>query len=288
MSIEKRVALLTTDGQTLFPYKKKQASTGRYGFAASTPEHGSDRKGAGYYTEDVDEIVRGLLFKGWGVRAKSESNNGVVREGSYKLGERAIRGYWLAPELRHLAVGAAIPPATDHPALPTHSSASENRPDLEAIETKSVEDYLAAFERVLPSATRQQKAMLIGHASAPNASLSMSEIARLAGYATYSTANIQYGRFARSVADALGLPAQRYWTNVLGTDGPRDEEGHFQWQRRSKVISALVGRSWCSHRRYRRNGTDRVPCNPVERLDGYRAVGCPQRFPSQRVSGSFV
>ena len=82
MSIEKRVALLTTDGQTLFPYKKKQASTGRYGFAASTPEHGSDRKGGGYYTEDIDEIVRGSgkVVPSQQVQVVQSMDGGVVQE----------------------------------------------------------------------------------------------------------------------------------------------------------------------------------------------------------------
>lgn len=48
MMVDKRFALLTDDGQRLYPYKKSQRSTNRYGFALTAPGE-ADRHGGGYF-----------------------------------------------------------------------------------------------------------------------------------------------------------------------------------------------------------------------------------------------
>lgn len=84
MMVDKRFALLTDDGQRLYPYKKSQRSTNRYGFALTAPGE-ADRHGGGYYTDSIEEVVKRLVFDGWSVRAKTVDAAGNQSHGTYKL-----------------------------------------------------------------------------------------------------------------------------------------------------------------------------------------------------------
>ncbi|MCV2359945.1 HNH endonuclease [Paucibacter sp. TC2R-5] len=109
MTIDKRFALLADNGDILFPYIKQDRS-GREGFALSAPGL-RDAKGQGVYTTDLKEVVRRLVFDGWKVRAKSESQPGEKsRDGSYGLAMRVIPAYWLEPALHDWVNGAEMQP----------------------------------------------------------------------------------------------------------------------------------------------------------------------------------
>lgn len=108
-NIDKRFALIAYNKEILFPYMKKQKSTGRYGFALTAPGE-QDRKGKGHYTLDMAEVIKNLVFNGWSARVKTISREGKQREGSLGIGKHSIVGYWISDELKHLVKDAKVKP----------------------------------------------------------------------------------------------------------------------------------------------------------------------------------
>ena len=95
--------------------------------------------------------------------------------------------------------------------------------------------------------------MLKAHAAAPERQLTATEIARAAGYADYSAANMHYGKLARRVAEHLELtvPAREdgtpVWTCALAAEGtPNLEAGapEFVWRMHEEVAAALEQMNW--------------------------------------------
>lgn len=113
--IDRRFALIANDGDVLYPVKKRQLSTGRFGFALSKPGEG-DRSGGGTYTLDIEDVVRHVILRGGLVRVTTAGKPGGERTGSLGVGKRAIRAYWLSPELRYLVSGEELQPANRLPA----------------------------------------------------------------------------------------------------------------------------------------------------------------------------
>ena len=74
-----RFALIADNNEALYPYKKAQLKTGRYGFALSAPGD-RDAHGGGAYTDDLKEVVARVVFDGWKVRATTihRSNNSAM------------------------------------------------------------------------------------------------------------------------------------------------------------------------------------------------------------------
>jgi hypothetical protein len=107
--VDKRFALIARDGDVLFPYKKAQVATKRFGFALSKPGD-LDRHGGGHYTDDLADVIQRVVFDGWRVRATTIDKAGRQRHGSLGLGKTAIGDYWVAPEFRGLVANAPIPP----------------------------------------------------------------------------------------------------------------------------------------------------------------------------------
>lgn len=231
MTIDERFALITDAGSVLYPYKKLQRETGRYGFAATTPDAGRDRFGGGHYTEDLEEVIRGVLFEGWRVRVKTAPECHPKKEGSYGLWKRSIQRYWLAPELAHLANGAARPPESRLPAVSVETF------DFGLL---TEADYIRALEIIEPQMSASQRLMLTGHARASNETLTMAQIAKLAGYEKDDAANLQYGALAKHFLEVLGGTPQRYTMEVIAFAGPRSELGHFQWTLRPALRDALL------------------------------------------------
>lgn len=122
-TVDKRFALIVNDGEIRFPYKTGQKSTGRYGFAL-TARGERNRNGLGTYTNDIEEVVRHLVFDGWKVRATTIDKVKKQNSGSTGVGLRGAAGYWIADELRHLVAGAKIAPSL----LPGSSTSSGNDP----------------------------------------------------------------------------------------------------------------------------------------------------------------
>jgi hypothetical protein len=88
--------------------------------------------------------------------------------------------------------------------------------------------------------------MLKANYYAPDRCISASQLAKAAGYPSYSTGNQQYGAFAHRFADLLGYEPENKvsdetrWTYTLCTAHPgRSEEGHFQWILRPEIALAM-------------------------------------------------
>lgn len=98
-------ALVTNDGDTCYPYKKRELASGRYGYAISPPGK-RDRDGGADYVEDIETVIRKVVFEGYGVRSKSNQRPG----NTLRLKGTAVRGYKIATSLRHLVHGAEVEP----------------------------------------------------------------------------------------------------------------------------------------------------------------------------------
>lgn len=100
--------------------------------------------------------------------------------------------------------------------------------------------YRRAFLQIEPLIGERQLNMLLGHAMAPGATLSMRGIASLGQYDSYVAANLQYGRLGRLFADALGLQGLPNQTMAMADGAPSgDQRGHFTWTLRAPLVQAL-------------------------------------------------
>lgn len=107
--IEERFALIADNGDRLHPYKKSQVSTGRYGFALTSPGE-QDRHGGGTYVDDIETVVKRMVFDGWSARVTTTNKKGRQREGTLGIGKRSIVGYELDEELEPLIRSASTQP----------------------------------------------------------------------------------------------------------------------------------------------------------------------------------
>lgn len=108
-SVDKRFALIADNNEALYPYKKAQLKTGRYGFALSAPGD-RDAHGGGVYTDDLVEVVKRVVFDGWKVRGTTIHRNDKQRDGAFKLHGKAIVGYWISDDLEHVVEAAPTRP----------------------------------------------------------------------------------------------------------------------------------------------------------------------------------
>ncbi|MDP3190645.1 HNH endonuclease [Rhodoferax sp.] len=111
-TVDKRFALLAKNGAAHYPYKKSQKATGRFGFALSAPGM-RDAMGSGTYTENIDEVIKKVVFEGWKVRVKEPGKIGRSA-GIEKLN---FPRYWISDELKDLVAGAKMAPSL-MPGLP--------------------------------------------------------------------------------------------------------------------------------------------------------------------------
>mgnify|MGYP003629419514 CR=1 FL=1 len=107
--VDTRFALIADNGDRLYPYKKDQKSTNRYGFALTAPGE-QDRKGGGTYTKDISLVVKKLVLENWSARVKTLDKIGKQREGTLGICKKAIVGYELDVSLKHLIRSALVQP----------------------------------------------------------------------------------------------------------------------------------------------------------------------------------
>jgi hypothetical protein len=130
-----RFSLIADNGDILYPYKKTQEVTKRYGFAL-TKVGEQDRKGGGTYTDDISEVIKKVVFDGWSVRVKSyPKSGGKAREGTLGFGKRSIVNYEIADELRYIVANA---PKSPKNALSDNIEVHAN--DSSSIETEISDD----------------------------------------------------------------------------------------------------------------------------------------------------
>ena len=104
-TVDKRFVLVADNGDRLYPYKKAQKSTGRYGFALTKPGE-QDRHGQGTYTDSVDEVIQRVVNDGWSVRVKTTNKPDRQREGTLGINKRSVHGYEVDEEFEHLVQAA--------------------------------------------------------------------------------------------------------------------------------------------------------------------------------------
>ncbi len=111
---------------------------------------------------------------------------------------------------------------------------------------KTQADYAAVLRIIEPKLTAAQRAMLLGHAQAPDHALDMQSIAELGGYASFRNANAQYGRLGRWVADQFGISGLVNQTSALAEGHEDGPDGEFQWVLREPLVAALEQLGWIS------------------------------------------
>ncbi|QJD57613.1 hypothetical protein HG264_01160 [Pseudomonas sp. gcc21] len=108
----------------------------------------------------------------------------------------------------------------------------------------SAKRYAMALRQIENEMSHAQRAMLIGHASAPEQTLCMREIAQLGGYETYNTGNLKYGELAHELADALGITSLDYWVHCLATFYGAPGKPETQATMHPELYEALVQIGW--------------------------------------------
>lgn len=108
-AVDKRFVLVADNGDRLYPYKKAQKSTGRYGFALTKPGE-QDRHGQGTYTDSIGEVIQRVVNDGWSVRVKTTNKPSRQRKGTLGINKRSVHGYEVDEEFEHLVQEAVKKP----------------------------------------------------------------------------------------------------------------------------------------------------------------------------------
>lgn len=142
-NIDNRFVLIASDGDRLYPYKKLQKETNRFGFALTAPGE-QDRHGGGTYTEDINLVVKKLVFENWSVRVTTIDKEGKQREGTLGIGKKSIVGYELDSSLQHLINGAHIRPQNIIGTIPIQNKSPisiDNTVILDEEKESAVDEY---------------------------------------------------------------------------------------------------------------------------------------------------
>jgi hypothetical protein len=112
----------------------------------------------------------------------------------------------------------------------------------------TAQEFENAFVRLNHSIGHNHWLMLTALLSAPNRTLTTTEIATAAGYTRFSSVNLQLGRIARLIAEDLNYTpptksdGTKIWTTTFAT-GPDvnagKDDGHWRWTLRAEVADAL-------------------------------------------------
>lgn len=105
----------------------------------------------------------------------------------------------------------------------------------------STEQYVAAFQN-LRGVSDTQIQMLRSNYHAPARTISAKQLADAIGYDHYPTANLQYGRLARLVGNALAFNPTKVRLATLVMFARRNDEWH--WIMRPQVAAALELLGW--------------------------------------------
>lgn len=99
-------------------------------------------------------------------------------------------------------------------------------------------DYVCALQSIESSITGPQRRMLIGHAMAPEQTLTMHQIAELGGYTEYRGANLQYGKLGGLLATALSLSKPEFQVYAIA-DFQKSVHDPITSQTRARMHTAL-------------------------------------------------
>jgi hypothetical protein len=162
--VDKRFALIADNGDRLYPYKKQQRSTNRYGFALTAPGE-QDRNGGGTYTIDINLVVKKLVFENWSARVKTIDKEDKQREGTLGIGKRTIVGYELDGSLQHLIHGALVPPVKIT-SKPVQEKSLDNLPrKISAEKESAIDEYTLKAIKTRRGQPVFRKSLLIAFSS---------------------------------------------------------------------------------------------------------------------------
>lgn len=120
---------------------------------------------------------------------------------------------------------------------------------LMQIDQLTVEDYIKAFLNNETKVSSRQRQMLVAHYNAPYQLQTMRQLALSAGYKSYVSANLEYGKVGHLVADYVGLDNPGNWTLFLAIGAPsRASDGEFAWILRDPLAKALEHLGWVGPR----------------------------------------
>ena len=117
--------------------------------------------------------------------------------------------------------------------------------DVYGCRTGTVADFVYALEAL--KLTKSEELMLRAHVDAPEGRISATELAEAASYASYSSANLAYGKLGRKVAEISDLPipdstitGKPLPTGVLARIVSGEEhEASWIWEIRENLAEAL-------------------------------------------------
>ncbi|WP_222563988.1 hypothetical protein [Novilysobacter antarcticus] len=103
--------LVDDTGNRRVPFKI-QAEHGPYGYALHPKGKGNDPKAA-HYTEDLKELVQGVVIHGLGVRTKAKKGPQKGQSNTLYLGERTVSGYYLSKVRKDWVDAAEVRPLNE-------------------------------------------------------------------------------------------------------------------------------------------------------------------------------
>lgn len=119
-------------------------------------------------------------------------------------------------------------------------------PEVFCQQVPSVAEYVTAFRAIELEMGEHHFRMLRAHYHAMDHTVTASEMARAMRYASYSSANLHYGKLGRKLAEALGFRL-KYWVNSLADFiGPDEGLPHWLWIMWPQVGAALEELGWIS------------------------------------------
>jgi hypothetical protein len=114
------------------------------------------------------------------------------------------------------------------------------------VDVPSVKEYKAALLSCRGSIlTEKRLAMLKANYFAPEHTLTVADLARHVGFASYGPANLQYGVYAKALCSALKR-SPAYHVAILVRFSPGEEPGDefIRWTLLPEVVSALEQLGW--------------------------------------------
>jgi hypothetical protein len=115
----------------------------------------------------------------------------------------------------------------------------------------TTEEYIKALEGVISVGLAEKHLeMLKAHEAATDHTVTWAELAEAVGYPDFRTVNLQYGTFARRIAEYLGVnePPNDFWLNVLAdwASDVETESGHQAFVLRRPVVEAMQELGLCT------------------------------------------
>ncbi len=128
-------------------------------------------------------------------------------------------------------------------------------------------DFVRALKLCWPVLAEPRRRMLATHCNAPAQTITMTQLAKVAGYSDYTSANLHYGSTARVLTDSIGktksgklrLAGIASWGDL----DPDPQEPSFRFQMRPALVAAMKARTAGSKPKTARHRTAPPPRLPL-------------------------